>query len=249
MMPASTFKPCAIIPVYNHHQKIGAVLQRLNDFNLPCIVIDDGSHSLCAEVLNKLSQQHAWITLIRLAENAGKGTAVCEGLRVAFNSGYSHALQVDADGQHDLNDVPAFLTQAQQFPTAVISGWRSYADMPRGRSSGRKLTDFWVCINTLSKQIKDSMCGYRLYPLAATLQLLDRKKVGARMDFDTDMLVQLYWQGLSVKNIPTKILYQDDIPSHFDILKDNVRISWMHTRLFFGMLVRIPSLLMRKNDD
>ncbi len=240
------FKACAIVPVFNHHQKIAAVLVRLNEFILPCIVIDDGSDEPCAQALADLATNHSWIHLVRLAQNSGKGAAVCEGLKIAQNLGYSHALQVDADGQHDLNDVPLFLTQAQQTPNAVISGWRSYDAMPPSRRSGRKLTDFWVNINTLSTQVKDSMCGYRLYPLQATMKLLAHKKIGARMDFDTDIMVRLYWQGLDVKNIPTKILYQDDIPSHFDILKDNVRISWMHTRLFFGMLLRIPTLLTRR---
>jgi glycosyltransferase involved in cell wall biosynthesis len=244
----TSFKPCAIIPVFNHHQKIAVVLARLNEFNLPCIVIDDGSADLCAQVLAGLAQQYDWIHLVRLAQNSGKGAAVCAGLKIAQNLGYSHALQVDADGQHDLNDVPLFLTQAQKTPTAVISGWRSYDAMPPSRRSGRKLTDFWVNVNTLSNQVKDSMCGYRLYPLHATMTLLARKKIGARMDFDTDIMVRLYWQGLAVKNIPTQILYQDDIPSHFDILKDNVRISWMHTRLFFGMLLRIPALLKRRTN-
>lgn len=240
------FKPCAIIPVFNHHQKIATVLVRLNEFNLPCIVIDDGSADLCAQTLTGLAQQYDWIHLVRLAQNSGKGAAVCAGLKIAQDLGYSHALQVDADGQHDLNDVPLFLAQAQQTPKAVISGWRSYDAMPPSRRSGRKLTDFWVNINTLSTQVKDSMCGYRLYPLVETIKLLTRKKIGARMDFDTDIMVRLYWQGLDVKNIPTQILYQDDIPSHFDILKDNVRISWMHTRLFFGMLLRIPTLFKRR---
>ncbi|MES2673037.1 MAG: glycosyltransferase family 2 protein [Pseudomonadota bacterium] len=242
---AAAFNPCAIIPVFNHQQKIAQVLLRLHEFNLPCIVIDDGSDAECAQVLNDFTQQHDWISLQRLAKNSGKGAAVCHGLAYALLQGYSHALQVDADGQHDLNDVPLFLTQAEQHPTAVISGWRSYDAMPPGRRSGRKLTDFWVRVNTLSAQIKDSMCGYRLYPLLPTMALLQHKKIGARMDFDTDILVRLYWQGLAVKNLPTKIVYQDDIPSHFHMFTDNVRITWMHTRLFFGMLLRIPRLLKR----
>ncbi len=245
-MNSISFKPCAIIPVFNHQQKIAIVLLRLHEFNLPCIVIDDGSDADCAQVLNDLAQQHDWISLQRLAQNSGKGAAVCHGLAYAQIQGYTHALQVDADGQHDLNDVSVFLAQAQENPTAVISGWRSYDAMPAGRRSGRKLTDFWVCVNTLSTRLKDSMCGYRLYPLLPTMKLLQYKKIGARMDFDTDILVRLYWQGLDVKNVPTKIVYQDDIPSHFHILKDNLRISWMHTRLFFGMLPRIPRLLKRR---
>jgi glycosyltransferase involved in cell wall biosynthesis len=241
-----SFKPCVVIPVFNHPFKIQGLVERLLGYDLPCIIVDDGSNAACAQVLDQIAAERAQVILLRLAQNSGKGVAVCQGLELANREGFTHALQVDADGQHDLNDVPRFLAAAQQHPNAVISGWRSYEAMPPSRRSGRKLTDFWVCVNTLSRSIKDSMCGYRLYPLAPTMHLLARKKIGARMDFDTDILVRLYWQGLAVENIPTQILYQDDIPSHFDIIKDNVRISWMHTRLFFGMLLRIPVLLRRR---
>lgn len=243
--PLPVFTPCVVIPVFNHPYKITALVARLRDYGLPCLLVDDGSEPGCAQLLDEIEAQCAQVMLLRLSQNSGKGVAVCQGLALAHRLGFTHALQVDADGQHDLDDIPAFLACAQQNPTAVISGWRRYDAMPPSRRSGRKLTDFWVCVNTLSRSIKDSMCGYRLYPLAPTMHLLARKKVGARMDFDTDILVRLYWQGLAVENIPTRILYQDDIPSHFDIFKDNVRISWMHTRLFFGMLLRIPTLLRR----
>jgi glycosyltransferase involved in cell wall biosynthesis len=239
------FKPCVVIPVFNHPHKIAGLVERLLGYGLPVVLVDDGSEASCAQLLDRIAAQSPEVELLRLPQNAGKGTAVCQGFAWANRQGFTHALQVDADGQHDLDDVPEFLARAQQNPGAVISGWRSYDAMPPSRRSGRKLTDFWVCVNTWSRSIKDSMCGYRLYPLAPTMQLLARKKIGARMDFDTDILVRLYWQGLAVENIPTKILYQDDMPSHFDIIKDNIRISWMHTRLFFGMLPRIPALILR----
>lgn len=244
-MSEPAFRPCVLIPVYNHQQRIAHVVARLLSYQLDCVLVDDGSEPQCAAVLDDLAEQYMQVTLLRLAVNSGKGAAVCHGLRYAHAAGYSHALQVDADGQHDLDDVPNFLQRGREQPLAVISGWRSYDDMPPARRCGRKLTDFWVRVNSLSRELKDSMCGYRLYPLAATLQLLQHHHVGARMDFDTDILVRLHWQGVPVENIRTNIVYQDDIASHFDILRDNVRITWMHTRLFFGMLWRMPKLLMR----
>ena len=245
-MKALAINPCAIIPVYNHPSKIWAVVDAIRQKGLPCVLVDDGSEPNCAAVLVNISHSDDAVYLLRMDENRGKGAAVCKGLKYAHELGFSHALQVDADGQHDLTDIPKFLTAASAAPQAVVSGCRRYQDMPPSRRSGRKLTDFWVCVNTVSKSIKDSMCGYRLYPLAETLVLLNRKRIGARMDFDTDILVRLYWQGLDVINIETNIRYQDDIPSHFDIVQDNVRITWMHTRLFFGMLPRFFSLWLRK---
>lgn len=248
-MPESNFRPCAVIPVYNHQQRIGTVVARLLDHGLEVILVDDGSEPVCAAALAELARQNAQVTLLRLPVNSGKGAAVCHGLRHAGDMGFTHALQVDADGQHDLNDVPRFLACGREHPQAVISGWRSYDQMPPARRRGRRLTDFWVCVNSVSRQLKDSMCGYRLYPLSATLQLLQHHRIGARMDFDTDILVRLYWEGAPVRNIPTHIVYQDDIASHFDILRDNLRIIRMHTRLFLGMLRRLPQLAMRNPHE
>lgn len=248
-MSESPFRPCAIIPVYNHQQRIGAVVARLLGHGLDCILVDDGSEPGCAAVLGEIARQNPQVTLLRLPVNSGKGAAVCHGLRHAGTMGFTHALQVDADGQHDLDDVPRFLACGQENPRAVISGWRSYDQMPPARRRGRRLTDFWVCVNSVSRQLKDSMCGYRLYPLDATLKLLQHHRIGARMDFDTDILVRLYWEGAPVRNISTHIVYQDDIASHFDILRDNLRIIRMHTRLFLGMLRRLPRLVMRNPHE
>lgn len=238
------FNPCVVIPVFNHHHKITTLVQTLIQQSVPVLLVDDGSSAECACVLDSLSATTG-VRLHRLAQNQGKGVAVCTGLQLAYAAGYSHALQIDADGQHDLNDVPVFLSAGEANPTSVICGARDYLAMPASRRSGRRLTDIWVHINTLSHQIKDSMCGYRLYPLPQTLALLSRYRVGRRMDFDTDILVRLYWSGLNIQNISTEIRYHTDVPSHFDVWSDNLRISWMHTRLFFGMLPRIPRLLLR----
>ncbi len=238
------FKPCVVIPIYNHHLKIKAIVTRLIEMDLPCYLLDDGSDADCMHTLDQLKSIRG-VTLLRWPNNRGKGAVVCDGLAQAHADGYSHALQIDADGQHNLADVAHMLNEAESHPDCVISAQRAYDDMPRHRKNGRLVTDIWVWINTLSLMIKDSMCGFRVYPLQSTLALLNRKSVGKRMDFDTDILVRLHWQGLDVLHVPTHVTYEAEIPSHFDILKDNLRISRMHTCLFFGMLIRIPSLLAR----
>ncbi len=221
------------------------VLARLKPFNLPCIVVDDGSDAATQQQLDNLVSEQPGVTLIRLAENAGKGAAVMRGLQAAADAGFSHAVQVDADGQHAIEDIPKLLALAEQHPVALISGQPIYDDsIPRSRLYGRWVTHVWVWIETLSLQLKDSMCGFRVYPVAPTLQLAKRATIGKRMDFDTEVMVRLYWQGNTSYFVPTRVTYPLDGLSHFDALKDNVRISLMHTRLFFGMLPRIPSLLM-----
>jgi len=114
------------------------------------------------------------------------------------------------------------------------------------RFYGRYLTHVWVWINTLSLAIKDSMCGFRVYPVQAVESLTRRHPIGERMNFDTEILVRLYWDGLEIINVPTKVGYPTDGVSHFRGWHDNFLISRMHTVLFFGMLLRLPGLLARK---
>lgn len=245
-----TFAPCVLIPCYNHGAMMAGVLTRLQPFGLPCIVVDDGSDTATREALASLAAEHSHLTLIRLPENMGKGAAVIAGLQAAAKAGFSHAVQVDADGQHAIEDIPALLALSQKHPDALISGQPIYDDsIPRSRLYGRWVTHVWVWIETLSLQLKDSMCGFRVYPVAPTLQLAERVALGLRMDFDTEVMVRLYWQGNNSYFVPTRVTYPPDGLSHFDALKDNLRISWMHTRLFMGMLPRIPSLLLRRTSS
>lgn len=237
---------CAVVPVYNHEHAVGAMVAGIRAQGLQCILVDDGSRPACAAVLDALAREPG-VSLVRRPQNGGKGSAVIAGLRAAARAGFSHALQIDADGQHDPQDIQRFASAAFAHPDAVICGHPIYdASVPKGRLYGRYATHIWVWINTLSFDIRDSMCGYRIYPLAPTLALLERVRIGRRMDFDTEIIVRLYWRGLAVVNLPTRVRYPADGVSHFRMWADNARISWMHTRLFFGMLPRLPLLLARK---
>lgn len=239
---------CAVIPVYNHGAAIGEVVRSVLDHGLTCVLVDDGSDAECAQVLNDLALAHSErVVLTRLPVNQGKGGAMMAGLRLALQNGYTHALQIDADGQHDVQDIPAFLALSQLFPDQVVCGCPLYDEsVPKGRLYGRYLTHVWVWINTLSFAIRDSMCGFRVYPLAATVALIDATSIGRRMDFDVEILVRLYWRGLGIVNQPTRVSYPSDGVSHFRVWMDNVLITRMHARLFFGMLLRLPGLLWRK---
>lgn len=242
-----TFRPCVLIPCYNHGAMMAKVLSRLAPFGLHCLVVDDGSDEQTRRILEHLAAGQPQVTLVRLAQNAGKGAAVIKGLEESARAGYTHAVQVDADGQHAIEDIPKMLALAERHPEALISGQPIYDDsIPRSRLYGRWITHVWVWIETLSLQLKDSMCGFRVYPVSPTLQLAARVSLGKRMDFDTEVMVRLYWQGNTSYFLPTRVTYPPDGLSHFDALKDNVRISLMHTRLFFGMLPRIPTLLFRR---
>lgn len=243
---AAAFRPCVVIPCYNHGATMASVLARLQPSGLPCIIVDDGSEPATKQQLAQLSG----VTLISLATNQGKGAAVITGLKAAWQAGFTHAIQLDADGQHAIEDVPRFLQQARLYPESLISGAPDYDEsVPKSRLYGRYVTHFWVWIETLSLSLKDSMCGFRVYPLAATLAVVAKHRPGKRMDFDTEIMVRLYWAGTDSRFLKTRVIYPPDGLSHFDALRDNLRISWMHTRLFFGMLPRIPSLLARRRKS
>ncbi|PHS87849.1 acyltransferase [Aeromonas dhakensis] len=229
--------PCLLIPCYNHAGPLAAVLARLAEFKLPCLLVDDGSEPVAAAALDALAARYPWVSLLRHSHNQGKGGAVMTGLRRAHELGFSHALQVDADGQHDLTDLPALLAEARQHPAALVSGRPLYDDsVPKGRLYGRYITHVWVWIETLSFAIKDSMCGFRVYPLAPTCALLERVALGRRMDFDTEVMVRLHWAGVPMRFVPTRVIYPVDGRSHFRLFRDNLDISWMHTRLVCRLL-------------
>lgn len=242
------FRPVAVIPVYNHPDTIGQMVQGVLQAGLPCLLVDDGSEPHCAAVLQALAAQYApQVQLLRLAQNQGKGGAVMAGMRQAHAQGYSHVLQIDADGQHAVADIPAFVALARQHPRSMVCGAPVYdASVPKGRLYGRYLTHVWVWINTLSLDIRDSMCGYRVYPLSEAVGVLNSAAIGKRMEFDIEVLVRMHWRGLRFVTQPTAVTYPLDGLSHFQVWRDNLLISGMHARLFAGMLWRSPLLLARK---
>lgn len=242
------FNPLVVIPVFDHEHAIATMVEGVLAAGVPCLLVDDGSGAPCARELDRLAALHApRVRLLRLPANRGKGGAVLAGFRQAGGEGFSHVLQIDADGQHDPADIPKFLALARAHPDAVVCGVPLYdASVPKGRLYGRYLTHVWVWINTLSFAIRDSMCGFRVYPLPPVMRLMDEETIGLRMDFDVEVLVRLFWRGVVVRNLPTRVTYPLDGVSHFDVWRDNARISRMHARLFFGMLRRLPRLLVRR---
>ena len=226
-----SFNPCAIVPCYNHGATAGAVVERLRAHGLAVIVVDDGSDAETARALRELQG----VRLLRQEPNQGKGAAVARGLREAARLGYTHALQVDADGQHDLADVPRFLERGRAAPDALICGEPIYdQSVPRARLHGRVITQFWVWIETRGRARGDAMCGFRLYPVAPAAALLERAPLASGMSFDIEILVRLVWQGVRAESLPTRVVYPAGGISHFRMLRDNLRISGTHARLFFA---------------
>jgi predicted LPLAT superfamily acyltransferase/glycosyltransferase involved in cell wall biosynthesis len=239
-------KVCIIVPVYNHGEPLRGTVKRLADFGLPIMIVDDGSDAATKAAISTVASTYG-ATVVTLAQNAGKGSAVMAGFRAAAKEGFSHAVQVDADGQHDIGDLPKLLAAAREAPAALICGEPRFDEsVPKSRFYGRKLTAFWVAVETLSLRTPDLMCGFRVYPLASTIALLDSVRLGRRMDFDIDIAVRLSWRNVRLVPVPTAVIYPPDGTSNFRMVADNALITKAHTKLVLGMLLRLPLLLGRR---
>jgi glycosyltransferase involved in cell wall biosynthesis len=238
---------CAIVPTHNHWRALPQVVAGLRAAGLTVLIVDDGSAEPARSAVSRLAAPEDGVHLIRFERNQGKGAAVVAAFQRAWEDGFTHAVQVDADGQHDLDALPDLMALARRHPEALVTALPRYdASIPVGRKIGRWITHVWVWIETLSFAIADSMCGFRVYPLAPVQALLESEPVGRRMDFDTEIMVRLFWRGTPVCGLPVRVIYPPDNTSNFKMLADNWRISLMHTRLFILMLIRLPVILARR---
>lgn len=242
-------RACAIIPTYNHVARLAEICAALRAHGLDVLIVDDGNREPNASTIAALHAPDVGIAIIRRPENGGKGAAMQTGFHEALRQSYSHALQIDADGQHDLAQIGAFLAAARSQPEAMICGQAMYDhSVPKSRQLGRYLTHGCVWLETGSLDIQDSLCGFRVYPLAPMARLLrGGKALGARMDFDIEIAVRLHWLGVRIISLPTRVNYPPGNTSNFQMLRDNARISWLHTRLIIQAPFRLAwKALMRE---
>lgn len=239
--------PCLLIPIYNHKDTIRDVLRSLAYLNLPCLVVDDGSDAETRTVLDQIARELPWVEIQHLSVNAGRGAALRHGYKAAAQRGFSHAVQLDADGQHEPADVGKFLEAARRAPKALVLGEPVFDETaPKSRVYGRRLSQLIVWAETLSFSIRDPLCGFRCVPLEPMVGLMLRNGLGDRMEFDPVIVVRLAWEGIPVINVSTRVRYFRDGLSHFDLIWDNVRLARAYIKLFFGMLLRLPILLSRR---
>ncbi len=239
-------KFAAVIPIYGYAKKLPAVVTTLRQLELPVILVNDGSTPAVSKQISSVCSEHQCV-LVEREVNGGKGAAICDGLKKASLDGYTHVFQVDADGQHALDDLPALLTLSRHNSDVLILGTPVYDDsVPTARKAGRWATHIWIWINTLSFSISDSMCGFRIYPLKSIIPIIESGRCGNRMDFDPEICVRASWANIPIMNFPVKVIYPEEGFSSFQLIRDNGLIAYMHTRLFFGMLIRSPRLIARK---
>ena len=224
---------CGLVPVYNNPKTIGKVVAGLQLYIKDIIIADDGSDAGTRTIIDQLAARDpAHIQVLHLPVNRGKGAAVKAGLQRALELGFSHALQVDADGQHDLGDIPQFLECMQAAPEALILGAPQFGeDIPAIRKYGRKLTTLMIALEAGTLKLPDAMCGFRIYPVAATCALPTRC---ARMCFDPEIMIRAHWAGIPVQSVPTRVRYlsaEEGGISHFRGVHDNVLNVGLHTLL------------------
>lgn len=227
----STFRCCVLIPTFNNPQTIERVVREARKALSDVVVIDDGSGEAGRVACERLAEDGR-AHVHRRARNGGKGAAVKTGFAVARELGFTHVLQVDADGQHDLSAIPEFLAVGKAEPRSLVLGFPEYdASAPTVRKVARRFTRLWVDLEAGAGVIADSMIGFRLYPLAAVEGVHVR---GDRMDFDIEIAVRLAWTGMRIVNRPVRVRYlgaEEGGISHFQLLRDNLRFAWLHSRL------------------
>jgi len=233
-----------IIPVYRHGKTACSLAERLSVKGLPVIIVDDGNDEETKTLLSDCAAKTRGVTLVSLKKNSGKGGAVISGLKKAADLGLTHVLQIDADGQHDEGKTVFFFEESAKHPDMIICGYPEFDETaPKGRVTGRKISNFWASVVTLSAELKDVLCGFRVYPVDASLRVTRGLFFDKRMGFDPEILVRLYWNKVFPLYHPVRVSYPSDGVSNFRMVRDNIRISFMFSRLFIGMLLRLPLLI------
>lgn len=241
----TAFRCCAIVPTFENPKTIRSVVERIRAHLPDVIVVDDGSGPDGQKACETLADD-GLAEVLRAPGNRGKGAAMRRGFRAAGERGFSHAIQIDADGQHEIEALPRFLEASRAAPESAIFATPVYDETaPRSRRIARQITHFWVNLEVGPGLIDDALIGFRLYPLAATLAL---PLICNRMTFDVESAVELAWAGVPIQNLPVGVRYlseEEGGKSHFKMVRDNLRLSFLHARLctrasFLTLLGRSP---------
>lgn len=248
--PSASSSHLVLIPSYNPGPKVYDTVRSARAQWTPVWVVVDGSTDDSAAGLQAMAAQDPGLQVIVLPHNVGKGAAVLHGVDLAQAQGYTHVLTMDSDGQHPAQLIPDFMAASSAQPAAMVLGKPIFAaDAPRLRVNGRKLSNGWANLETLWAGIGDSLFGFRVYPIAALRRVMHGQRWMRRFDFDPEVAVRLCWLGVKPVNLPATVKYfrpDEGGVSHFNYLRDNLLLSWMHTRLFLGFVLRLPLLLWRR---
>lgn len=248
MRAASTH--LVLIPSYNPGPQVLETVRAARAQWTPVWVVVDGSTDGTAATLQALAARDAGLRVIVLPQNRGKGAAVLAGITEAAAAGYTHALTMDSDGQHPAELIPAFMAASQAEPGAMVLGKPVFGpEAPALRVNGRKVSNGWANLETLWMGVGDSLYGFRVYPISPLMRIMRRNHFMRRFDFDPEAVVRLCWAGVRPLNRDAPVRYlsaEEGGVSHFNYLRDNALLTWMHARLFLGFVLRLPLLIGRR---
>jgi glycosyltransferase involved in cell wall biosynthesis len=235
-----------IIPSYNAGLLLVETLNAVLKVWRPVTVVLDGCTDGSDERLAGILAENEGVHVITMPRNEGKGAAVFAALSYGRRQGWSHALVFDSDGQHSVEDIPRFMQASKRYPEAMILGVPVFGeDAPAVRVWGRCLGNWWANLETLWGGIRDSLFGFRVYPVNKSLEILSQIRGGRRFDFDTQLAVRLYWDGVQPVNLYTKVVYRSRMRggvSHFHYFHDNLLLFLVHANLAWEALFLVPHL-------
>ena len=239
-----------LIPSYNTGPRVLETVSQARQYWNPVWIVVDGSDDGSSEELLKLQRTDPGLRVFVLPRNVGKGAAIYYGLRQALSHGFTHILTMDADGQHDAASLPGLMHASETAPELMILGKPQFDETaPKIRVYSRKICNWFVNLETLWCGIGDSLFGLRVYPARELMTIMSAHRWMRRFDFDAEAVVRMTWAGVAARNIDTTVRYflpGEGGVSHFRYVRDNILLSWMHTRLFVEFLVRLPLIVWRR---
>ena len=249
-MPHASRTHLVLIPSYNTGERLFSTVDAARAQWEPVWVVVDGSTDGTGERVAQRAAGDPGLRVWQLPHNQGKGAAVLHGLREARAAGFTHVLTMDSDGQHPADLIPTFMAASSARPEAMVLGRPVFdASAPLLRVRGRRVSNGWTQLETLFAGVQDSLYGFRVYPVADLLAVMERQPWMRRFDFDTEAAVRLAWRGVKPINIDAPVKYltaEEGGVSHFRYGRDNLLLTWMHARLMLEFALRLPGLLLRR---
>ena len=249
MQPSATH--LVLIPSYNPGRLVYSTVKGARENWAPVWVVVDGSDDGTDKGLLEMAKEDPQLRVIVMPKNGGKGRAVLHGMKLAAAEGFTHVLTMDSDGQHPAVRIPDFMALSQSNPGAMVLGAPIFdSSAPSIRVKGRKISNWWANVETPGVgTIGDSLFGFRVYPIDPLIAVMRGQRWMRRFDFDPEAVVRMCWRGVRPVNLPATVRYfraDEGGVSHFNYLRDNLLLTWMHSRLFFGFLLRLPVLVVRR---
>ena len=255
--PASTHSShCIVIPSYNSGGMLQSTLEAVLALEYKvCLVIDGSTDGSDLFLDTPPFNSNPLLRVIRFSKNQGKGAAAISGLQAAENSGFTHAVLFDSDGQHAVCDIPKIVSVSTEHPESMILGTPIFgADAPPERVHARRVANWFTNLSAHGTFIADSLFGFRVYPIGAALAALKGTTRGRAFDFETQIAVRLAWRGVRAINFPTRVTYPERGKggvSHFHYLRDNALLVRTHASLLFHAFLssRLASRQRRTSNE